>query len=157
MPFRRSSTALCIQFCITYYRYSCLTDITSLLDCDMKLELDVSGIYCKVAEGGAPAAELSHKQHHWGTCFYLGLIIAKVPQYTLILNTDIFLIYIPDTRHHWYIIRWLSRFLTQLSISINGNKLWEVTRSCTPMFGGFAEDPTPLVLDNIKKVIAIYV
>ncbi len=54
------------------------TDITSLLDCDMKLELDVTGIYCKVAEGGAPAAELSHKLHHWGTCFYLGLIIAKV-------------------------------------------------------------------------------
>ncbi len=59
----------------------------------MKLELDVSGIYCKVAEGGAPAAELSHKQHHWGTCFYLGLIIAKVRQYALILNTVKFLIH----------------------------------------------------------------
>ena len=53
-------------------------ELTSPLDCDIKVELDVSGVYCKVAEGGSPAAELSSKFHHWGTCFYLGLIIAKV-------------------------------------------------------------------------------
>ena len=53
-------------------------ELTSPLDCDIKIELDVSGVYCKVAEGGSPAAELSSKFHHWGTCFYLGLIIAKV-------------------------------------------------------------------------------
>ena len=56
-------------------------ELTSPLDCDIKVELDVSGVYCKVAEGGSPAAELSSKFHHWGTCFYLGLIIAKVSKY----------------------------------------------------------------------------
>ncbi len=42
------------------------------------MELDVTGVYCKVAEGGSPAAELSGKLYHWGTCLYLGLVIAKV-------------------------------------------------------------------------------
>ena len=45
-------------------------------------------MYCKVAEGGSPAAELSSKAHHWGTCFYLGLIIAKASKISSHFWTD---------------------------------------------------------------------
>ena len=49
----------------------------------LKWELELQAVYCKMTEGGAPSAELSAKLHHWGTVFYLGMLIIKVIEWNL--------------------------------------------------------------------------
>lgn len=53
-------------------------NVDAITGCDLKAESDVKGLYLKLTNNGAPAAQLSPKYHHWNTVAYLGTAILKV-------------------------------------------------------------------------------
>ena len=63
--------------CIFYYFYNVVGDFNQQF-MDGQCDLEMTSLYCKLAEDRSPSVELNSKQHWWNTMFYAGIIIAKV-------------------------------------------------------------------------------
>ena len=65
--------------------------VVALAVCDAKLDVEVTGMYCKLSDGSASVGDLSSHHHHWNTLYYTSIIILKVGLYYPLLTDKFFL------------------------------------------------------------------